>query len=328
MAAGRKGQQTEAIEHLTTAVSWDPSYLEARAELGVLYARTGEIAKALEQFERGSELEPNSGALHFNQAWALLSLGRASEAEREARRALAFNPQQVNAQRLLALALFAQVGARAQVKSADGIKTLMQEPLGYPSEPKMVLSILNVAPGVTIPSHSHAGAVFAYVLRGDIENQVERPTLPMVYHAGDFFRERPMQVHRLLRNLSETEPAKILIFQNTAKDAPGALREEPLASTTHQEVSVITLEMPPGAASAGAHQHPGPVFAYILKGEIENQVDPDPPKVYRAGDVFYEPPLHAHRFTRNLSKTEPAELLIFQVGEKGQPRVMSVEENQ
>jgi len=28
----------------------------------------------------------------------------------------------------------------------------------------------------------------------------------------------------------------------------------------------------PGAASTGAHQHPGPVFADVLKGEIEGQV--------------------------------------------------------
>jgi quercetin dioxygenase-like cupin family protein len=210
-------------------------------------------------------------------------------------------------------------------RPSGGIKTLMQEPLGNPSEPKMVLSILNVPPGVTIPSHSHAGAVFAYILQGDIENQVE-PDPPMVYHLGGFFHEHPMQVHRLLRNLSETEPARILVFQNTGTDASGALIEKPLANVADQEVTVMTLVAAPGTASIGAaHQHPGPVFAYILQGEIENQVDPDPPKLYHAGDVFYEPPLHAHRLFRNLSKTDPAELLIFELSEKGQPLVMGVE---
>jgi tetratricopeptide (TPR) repeat protein len=108
--AQRRDRQTEAIQHFTTAVSLYPSYVEARAELGVLYVRTGEISKALEQFERGSELEPNSSMLHFNRAWALLSLGRAAEAEREARRVLALKPQQANAQRLIDLALRAQGG--------------------------------------------------------------------------------------------------------------------------------------------------------------------------------------------------------------------------
>jgi quercetin dioxygenase-like cupin family protein len=61
---------------------------------------------------------------------------------------------------------------------------------------------------------------------------------------------------------------------------------------------------------------------YVLKGEIESQVDPDQPKVYREGDVFYDPPMHAHRLFRNLSKTEPTELLIFQISEKGKPLAM------
>ena len=52
-------------------------------------------------------------------------------------------------------------------------------------------------------------------------------------------------------------------------------------------------------------------------------MDPDPPKIYRAGDVFYEPPMHAHRLFRNRSQTEPAELVIFEVGEKGQPLAIS-----
>ena len=206
--------------------------------------------------------------------------------------------------------------------SPAGIATriLMQEPLGETSEPKMSLFFLNVAAGATIPTHTHAGAVFAYLIQGEIENQVE-PDPPQVYQPGGFFHERPMQVHRLLRNVSKTEPAKILIFQNTGS-LPASVKpllQETLTSLANQEVTVMTLTAAPGTAATGAHQHPGPVFAYVLKGEIESQVEPEPPKVYRAGEVFEEPPMHAHRLFRNLSKTEPAELLIFQVGEKVSP---------
>ena len=67
------------------------------------------------------------------------------------------------------------------------------------------------------------------------------------------------------------------------------------------------------------HEHIGPVFAYILEGKIENQVDPDAPRTYSVGDFFYEPAMHVHRALRNLSQTEHARLLIFQVGEKGKP---------
>ena len=206
-------------------------------------------------------------------------------------------------------------------------KILMQEPLGDTQEPTMALFVLTVAAGVTIPAHSHTGSVFAYILQGDIENQVEPGPLT-VYHPGDVFRERPKQVHSLLRNLSKTESAKILIFQNTGavSAAIKPLLQEPLANAANQEVTVMTLVAAPGADSTGAHQHPGPVFAYVLKGEIENQVDPGPPTVFRAGDVFHEPPMHAHRVFRNLSKTEPAEVLIFQIGKKGEPRAIGVQQ--
>jgi quercetin dioxygenase-like cupin family protein len=96
------------------------------------------------------------------------------------------------------------------------------------------------------------------------------------------------------------------------------LMHEPLAEMPNPEVTVITLTVAPGATSP-AHRHTGPVFAYLLEGEIENQVDPNPPQKYQAGDFFYEPPMHVHRSLRNLSGTKAAKLLIFEVGEKGRP---------
>ncbi len=94
------------------------------------------------------------------------------------------------------------------------------------------------------------------------------------------------------------------------------LMQEPLGDITDPQVTVITLTVAPGTVSP-PHRHTGPVFAYILEGRIENQVDPGLPKTYKAGDFFYEPAMHVHRVLRNLSKSEPAKLLIFEVGEKG-----------
>jgi quercetin dioxygenase-like cupin family protein len=105
---------------------------------------------------------------------------------------------------------------------------------------------------------------------------------------------------------------------NMSSVAVKTLIEEPLAEIPNAEVTVITLTVAPGAVSP-PHQHTGPVFAYLLEGEIENQVEPNPPQSYKPGDYFYEPPMHVHRSLRNLSSTEPAKLLIFQIGEKGKP---------
>jgi quercetin dioxygenase-like cupin family protein len=66
------------------------------------------------------------------------------------------------------------------------------------------------------------------------------------------------------------------------------------------------------------HTHQGPVFGYVLQGEIENEVEPNPPARYKPGEFFSEPAGHLHRFLRNVRTTEPAALLTFQVGSRGQ----------
>jgi quercetin dioxygenase-like cupin family protein len=106
-----------------------------------------------------------------------------------------------------------------------------------------------------------------------------------------------------------------------ARARPAGVRvllREPLAEMPHAQVTMITLSLPPGS-NAPPHRHTGPVFAYVLEGEIENQVEPDPPRRYRPGDSFYEPPMHIHRMLRNLSRTRTAKLLICEVGEAGRP---------
>ncbi len=65
------------------------------------------------------------------------------------------------------------------------------------------------------------------------------------------------------------------------------------------------------------HKHSGPVFAYVLEGRAQNQVDPEEPKTYSAGDFWCEPAMHVHRMFTNLSDTEQARVLVFWVTPKG-----------
>jgi hypothetical protein len=106
------------------------------------------------------------------------------------------------------------------------------------------------------------------------------------------------------------------------------LIEEPLPAMPDSVASMLILNIPPRNPSSTrafpAHQHSGPVFAYILEGNIENQVEPDAPKTYAAGDVFYEPTMHVHRMLRNLSETQQARILIFQLVPNGQPPAIAV----
>lgn len=83
-----------------------------------------------------------------------------------------------------------------------------------------------------------------------------------------------------------------------------------------KEVRIVLLTVPPGGTSK-PHRHTGPVFAYVLEGAIQNQVDPGLLKTYHSGEIFYEPTMHVHRALNNLSKTKTAKILVFEIGEKG-----------
>jgi quercetin dioxygenase-like cupin family protein len=74
-----------------------------------------------------------------------------------------------------------------------------------------VAVVVNYGPGAASPAHTHAKSAFiyAYVLSGSIETQVDDGP-KQVLHAGESFYEQPGAVHRVSRNASSTEPAKLL----------------------------------------------------------------------------------------------------------------------
>ncbi|MGH7905837.1 MAG: cupin domain-containing protein [Candidatus Binataceae bacterium] len=67
------------------------------------------------------------------------------------------------------------------------------------------------APGASSSPHRHPGSVFAYVLEGAVVSQVE-PGKPTTYTQGQMWYELPMHLHRISRNASTTEQARILAF--------------------------------------------------------------------------------------------------------------------
>jgi quercetin dioxygenase-like cupin family protein len=73
---------------------------------------------------------------------------------------------------------------------------------------------------------------------------------------------------------------------------------------------VVVVDYAPGGASpAHVHAKSAFIFAYILSGEIESQVNDGLSRVYRTGESFYETPGSRHAVSRNASTTEPAKLL-------------------
>lgn len=68
------------------------------------------------------------------------------------------------------------------------------------------------------------------------------------------------------------------------------------------KATMLEVTLAPGAVEA-PHRHPGPALGYILEGEYEWGIDNNQPKIFKAGDTFYEPTGCLHRIGRNPSMT-------------------------
>ena len=67
------------------------------------------------------------------------------------------------------------------------------------------------------------------------------------------------------------------------------------------KATMVEVTLAPGQVEA-AHRHPGAAFGYVLEGEYEWAIDDNQPKIFKAGDTFYEPTGCLHRVGRNPSK--------------------------
>jgi quercetin dioxygenase-like cupin family protein len=83
-----------------------------------------------------------------------------------------------------------------------------------------------------------------------------------------------------------------------------------------KDAVIYITELPPGAIE-GKHTHPGPQFAYVLDGTLTVEPQGQPPKTYKAGEVFHNAAKIVHD-TKNTGAT-PMKMLVFLLADKGQP---------
>ena len=74
-------------------------------------------------------------------------------------------------------------------------------------------------------------------------------------------------------------------------------------------VAVVVDYAPGGASHSHTHAKSAFIYAYVVSGVVESQVNDGPERVYHAGESFYELPGAHHAVSRNASATEPAKLL-------------------
>ena len=89
-----------------------------------------------------------------------------------------------------------------------------------------------------------------------------------------------------------------LVYQHVLPNVPG------------KSIKGVLVEYGPGGFSPG-HLHAKSAFIYatVLEGAINSQVNDGPVKTYRAGQSFSEMPGDRHKVSANASKTRPARLL-------------------
>jgi quercetin dioxygenase-like cupin family protein len=79
----------------------------------------------------------------------------------------------------------------------------------------------------------------------------------------------------------ETSPVSNTVV-TVLQEAHPAIPEGACATTA-------LIELPPGDPGTPPHRHPGPVFGFMLAGEMIFELEGEPERVIRAGEAFWEP---------------------------------------
>jgi quercetin dioxygenase-like cupin family protein len=86
--------------------------------------------------------------------------------------------------------------------------------------------------------------------------------------------------------------------------------ERMISNIPGKSLIAVVVDYAPGDASLPhTHAESAFIFAYVVSGAIESQVNDQPKRIYHAGESWYEPPDSSHGVSRNASQTKPATLL-------------------
>jgi quercetin dioxygenase-like cupin family protein len=102
-----------------------------------------------------------------------------------------------------------------------------------------------------------------------------------------------------------------------------SLLSKDLAHDPGKEVTMITVEYPPGGSDP-VHTHHAQAMVYVLEGSIVMQVKGGAPVTLQQGQTFYEGRNDVHIVGRNASQTAPAKFLVVLVKDKGAPILVPV----
>jgi quercetin dioxygenase-like cupin family protein len=114
------------------------------------------------------------------------------------------------------------------------------------------------------------------------------------------------------RAQTQTPPQE---YRTTAKQ--DTVLQSALVSVPGKEGTVLRVELPAGWIGDW-HYHTGDVFVYVVSGEFVVDVERQGRQGFGPGQVYHEA-VKTTMQARNPSATERTELILFQVGAKGEP---------
>ena len=106
------------------------------------------------------------------------------------------------------------------------------------------------------------------------------------------------------------------------RETETVVASEPIPNLPGKRLVSNVVDYPPGGVSTSHRHAPSAfIFAYVISGAIRSQVDDEPARVYRAGEMWFEKPGAHHRVSENASGTEPARLLAVIILDAAEERL-------
>lgn len=119
-------------------------------------------------------------------------------------------------------------------------------------------------------------------------------------------------------HLAAQAPSARQEYTTTAKQE--TVLQSELVSVPNKEGTVLRVELPAGWIGDW-HYHTGDVFVYVVSGQFAVDVQGQGRKQFGPGQVYHEA-VNTTMQARNPSAGQRTELVLFQVGSKGEPLMM------
>ncbi|GII31914.1 cupin domain-containing protein [Planotetraspora mira] len=91
----------------------------------------------------------------------------------------------------------------------------------------------------------------------------------------------------------------------------------------------LVVAYPPGDPGTPPHRHSGPAFGYVLEGEMLFELEGEPERVVRAGEVFWEPGGDVIHYQDGNNRDDmPLRFTVTMLCEPGQPMLTLVDDQE